>query len=1033
MLSLQTPLHIAAANKSSLCLKLLLDYGASARKKNSLGQTPFDVAVRSGSVDCITCLAQVRRAAKRRNQDIKELKESETDISFAAKSDYIRSLLSIRFSLGDEQRRREVVACKVSGGSIDSEIGSWRRFHLVQVRICRRLTWASAKLVSFRCLHFGNVFFRACYEGAYEAAHVLLQNGANPIQERKGGNAIQFTALHSACKAPYKESDEDVEARKALVENLLQFRPELLDVPDSSGALPLHLAAAAGHSRIVALLLRCYKAIFFFHLGLNSGDDAVAERFYVDVAEGYLENVGSRERLLDVNYPQATNGDTSLHVAAARGHSNVVETILDFSAEMLSPSTAKDVEDHFVVDLTLTNDAGLTALHLAVEGEFVRIVEILLERQNDECFAASESTGIRNVGCVASVKKPLVLAVEKRNLAVIKAFLRYDSCCDLTEALRLALESSSQDLVMAFLEKQIEVKVATEIAGSTSVGDGKGGVVEGKINWHGLGLKRLDSRFLDCAIEAIRQARIPSCLPNQHHYIGDVDLSANKLTSVPFELFCLSQMKILNLSHNDLTVLFDGKGFLPTLHEDADIEANSLSSTLTCVQLETLRLDENRLTELPRELFNLPRLKLLFAVKNKIASLPENIWTAPALTTVNLSRNRLEVLPGPYGSYDPSLTPVQSMPDVKKKFAFPYVAFRRLSTPCSSGAGEESKRRLVKSARLREIELSSSPSIQKSQSQIVFSASRRPDLLKQDSGSRTHHKVHRRTGLHGSLMAQHEHLIQELPGKSLVSGVIDDEAKPEEAKIVYRYLASSVSIDETDESENSLSAFADSRLESLNVSRNPLKGLPVNFPCLVPSLKRFQARHCQLKVLDPVLMMPQSLVSLDVSHNAIQSVLYNLDVRPCPRSNGTSINGTCRHQQHDSLPNLIELSMNDNLITSFELQQVSDVPDSPDGVDNVNDDVSDFQRVALYPQLNSLNLARNRLRFIPQGIGELQSLQTLDVSENVDILKLPCEIIHLKELWQLGLSGVTLADIGDNVKKQGAKQILNFLKHQLKG
>lgn len=63
-------------------------------------------------------------------------------------------------------------------------------------------------------------------------------------------------------------------------------------------------------------------------------------------------------------------------------------------------------------------------------------------------------------------------------------------------------------------------------------------------------------------------------------------------------------------------------------------------------QLVTLPLSQdNRLEDLPPELFALPALTSLDVSNNKLRSLPPQMWTAPALRDLNAALNHLSDLP----------------------------------------------------------------------------------------------------------------------------------------------------------------------------------------------------------------------------------------------------------------------------------------------------------------------------------------------------------------------------------------------------
>jgi ankyrin repeat protein len=112
------------------------------------------------------------------------------------------------------------------------------------------------------------------------------------------------------------------------VAELLLANKALVNVKDSSGKTPLHIASQEGHKNIAELLL------------VNKAD---------------------------VN-AKANDGATPLHWAAAKGHKDVVEFLISNKADV----NAKD------------SSYGDTALKLAVSGGFTDVAELLRQHGGQE-------------------------------------------------------------------------------------------------------------------------------------------------------------------------------------------------------------------------------------------------------------------------------------------------------------------------------------------------------------------------------------------------------------------------------------------------------------------------------------------------------------------------------------------------------------------------------------------------------------------------------------------------------------------------
>ncbi|VDN01908.1 unnamed protein product [Thelazia callipaeda] len=118
-------------------------------------------------------------------------------------------------------------------------------------------------------------------------------------------------------------------------------------------------------------------------------------------------------------------------------------------------------------------------------------------------------------------------------------------------------------------------------------------------------------------------------LPEQLQQISEIlrslDLSQNKIQTLPISIGLFSNLKQLHLSHNKLDRLPDEIGVLK--------------------KLEVLDLSCNRLDILPESLAGLCSLKTLNLSKNKISHFPICICHLAALDNLDISSNLIEFLP----------------------------------------------------------------------------------------------------------------------------------------------------------------------------------------------------------------------------------------------------------------------------------------------------------------------------------------------------------------------------------------------------
>ena len=129
-----------------------------------------------------------------------------------------------------------------------------------------------------------------------------------------------------------------------------------------------------------------------------------------------------------------------------------------------------------------------------------------------------------------------------------------------------------------------------------------------------------------------RQTLLPTLLSTStlSCHLSHIKIEGVGLNSVPLALFS-HRLSHLDLSGNRLTTL-------PL----ADAHDQGL-----CDGLVEVAIASNDFTELPPELFRLPKLVKLNAKDNQIVSLTEAMWTAPCLEELFLGKNKIESLPCP--------------------------------------------------------------------------------------------------------------------------------------------------------------------------------------------------------------------------------------------------------------------------------------------------------------------------------------------------------------------------------------------------
>ncbi|NXC09225.1 MYPT1 phosphatase, partial [Orthonyx spaldingii] len=217
----------------------------------------------------------------------------------------------------------------------------------------------------------GAVFLAACSSGDTEEVLRLLERGA----DINYANVDGLTALHQAC------IDDNVDMVKFLVENGAN-----INQPDNEGWIPLHATASCGYLDIAEYLISQGA-----HVGaVNSEGDTPLDIAEEEAMEELLQNEVNRqgvdiesarkeeERIMlrdarqwlnsghinDVRH--AKSGGTALHVAAAKGYTEVLKLL---------------IQAHY--DVNIKDYDGWTPLHAAAHWGKEEACRILVENLCD--------------------------------------------------------------------------------------------------------------------------------------------------------------------------------------------------------------------------------------------------------------------------------------------------------------------------------------------------------------------------------------------------------------------------------------------------------------------------------------------------------------------------------------------------------------------------------------------------------------------------------------------------------------------------
>ena len=351
----------------------------------------------------------------------------------------------------------------------------------------------------------------------------------------------------------------------------------------------------------------------------------------------------------------SAKGSSVLHITARKGHSELLLIITQVAKHLENNPDPPDISI-----LTKKQGTILTPLEEAIDKGQSKCLLLLLN------FA-------REVGVFDAIYNDwsslLQQAVKVECLECLKVVCEYGLWKDTREALITILKKLPVDSIFGRYLMFYYTQVTLITACSRVKRNGQVTVDSGVLQWSGLELEEVNPSWLSDAVLAISTVSFslrsktvyqplqqnkdlfqrlgvacseyfdkymwqPQIHPNAWASlpITEINLSSNKLESIPIEVFQLSTLINLNLSKNQLVAL------------PSNFDAQS--PIYTCNSLKKLNLSQNCLTTLPEDLFYAigNSLEELDARSNFIESLPPSLWICTKLASLNLSKNRLTQL-----------------------------------------------------------------------------------------------------------------------------------------------------------------------------------------------------------------------------------------------------------------------------------------------------------------------------------------------------------------------------------------------------
>ena len=737
--------------------------------------------------------------------------------------------------------------------------------------------------------------------------------------------------LHAACR--YGCLD--------LTRLLISKMPEIMFSITNEAYNPLHVAVVHQHIDIVKTLVQTQVSRTQYRTRQPSEPGSERENSFCESLH-----------LNQARFGEATmSGHTVLHFAVAVNNTDVLHILLKHLRRLkINSEGAK---------------CGYTALHLAVFLNHSECAKLLLKAgANPNACLCSTPTAeeLSNISCTI-----LSEAVINKNLKLLQSLIDFGGEDKGHCAIRLCIPSAEhRGFIEPLLGSLVRLDDGLKINKQTTR-KVKTGVAE----WGGLQLTEVDPMWITRAIlccKFLKGQKIES--GNLCDYLTTVNLSGNRLTCLPQQVFQLRGLQILNVSSNQIAGL-------PDLQETYNSEKNLYE--WSCASLARLNLSKNELTDLPHFLFAIPNLSHLDVSNNQLRSLPFALWTAPKLYQMIGSHNKLEALPSNWPGvltmfhvYEPESSADQPGSPLGGK---PYHG---------RGAGKPKHK---KHASLPRGTTSSfeheteEPAISKLQDRLNISNSNLPIEWSTEEGREEVYD-----GL--AILNLSNNLIQEVPDNlpCLCPKLV-------RLDLSYNQIRS-ISLPRQFPAHLKHLKLCHNQIEIVNSNENLAKPLPCTNPLVLNETEAIyhdkvtfcsHRQHSQMTRLGV----------LELSGCGLREVnLY---------SQTLAINQHRRKSRHD----------NKETNQRTQIHAPSNRSQNPDGL--------------VCPLLTRLLLPHNALTRVPESICDMISLNSLDLSNN-EIIELPARLGKLCNLWEFPLDGLNLISPPHNIIERGkTRDIIGFL------
>ena len=368
-------LHICAFHDQKEMAKYLLDENIDIDVPDREGWTPLHVAAQRGHIGLIQLLL-----AKGADP--------------TARSNYLRIPLHLA-AMFDHPDIVKLLVKHVNAPNIDvTDSNQWtplhsacNNCHSTTVRTLINLGADCHRIINTKrnCLHL------SAFKGGKEVCEILLHNGCEMQAQDKDG----WTPLHLAAQEGHIQTVSLLLNHKTLAGDQQHTSQDkqlqrLVDARSNNDCTPLQLACVKGQTEVVSLLIsKGAQCGVFDKNGFTALMDA-ASTGAVELVALLVDNG------VDMNVQTHTSQETALHLSLSKHYPKVASYLIQKEA-----------------NLSLPDNNGKTAFHVAVENGYLQIIRSMYERAPD----LLHKTTIAN-------ETPLEIASQNGDINIVEYLLK---------------------------------------------------------------------------------------------------------------------------------------------------------------------------------------------------------------------------------------------------------------------------------------------------------------------------------------------------------------------------------------------------------------------------------------------------------------------------------------------------------------------------------------------------------------------------------------------------------------------------------